>query len=153
MNPSWKCDFCGIRPGIFPSWGIGKRKIAFGEEVFGLHLTKIWALEVVLGRRKSRSKSKISPENRLKNVMLNKNPLNDDLTRWPVRSLRTSDWACRRVHWFIQSKTFISNNCGPGDELRMRNNLGIYLLGSRGPFRWIYYRSVLHSSTLNVSLP
>ena len=59
-------DFCGKRPGNFPSTGIGKRIFALGRKVFGLHLTEIWPPEVVLGRRKWRCKSEISPKIRPK---------------------------------------------------------------------------------------
>ena len=55
------CEFCGKHPGIFPRGGIGKRQIAFGRKVFGLHSSEIWPPEVVLGRRKLRLKSKIFP--------------------------------------------------------------------------------------------
>ena len=55
-------DFCGKRPGNFPRGGIGKRKVSFWGEVFGLQHTEIWPPEVVLGRRKVTRKSKISPQ-------------------------------------------------------------------------------------------
>ena len=68
---------------MFPRGGIGKRKIAFEREVFGLHSSEIWPPEVVLGWRKLRLKSQIFPKNRQKSpskpTCHTKNALCDDL--------------------------------------------------------------------------
>ena len=75
MNPLWKCDFCGICPGIFPSWGIGKRKIAWRGSVWtpsDLNLSIrgfSWVAQIEI---KVENFPQKSPKIGFKNVLLNK---------------------------------------------------------------------------------